>query len=375
MKYKIAHIARPIAGVGVYIKLLVNNISDSRFENYLLHNQNDQIISIENKGKKRIKKYHINIIRAINPIQDFITLIKLINYLRKLKPDLIHCHSAKAGILGRIAGWFVGVQTVYTPHAFSYLSTSNRLIRFFYLSIEKILAHTPSKILAVSDSEKSRALNDLKHNPQKILVWNNSIPDIISEKTPTILDDIPKKFICAIGRPSYQKNIELLLEVLNEIRVAKPSIHLVLLGIDYYSPEIDNVKRLIQKYKLEPNITLIPWLEREETLAILRQSMIYVSTARYEGLPYALIEALCLAKPCVVTDVDGNKDLVKDGVNGYVVHPSGKLNMATKIISVLDNDLLSQKFSLNSRKIWEDNFNIEKTIENLESIYLKEITN
>lgn len=372
MRYKIAHIAKPIAGVGVYVQLIINNINEELFENVLVCNLDDSIIDIKDRAGRDIQKYHANIIREINPLKDIKALFSTINHLKKIKPDIIHCHSAKAGIIGRIAGLVLGIKTIYTPHAFSYLSSNKKIVRFIYKFIEKSLITKSTKILAVSESEKNRALNELNIAESKVLQWNNSIPDIKITSKPSLLN-IPKDYICAIGRPSYQKNIEFLLTVLAETKKSKKDIHLVLLGIGHYSPEIQNVERIIEANNLNENMTIVPWLERADTLSILKDSGVYVSTARYEGLPYSLIEALCLAKPCVATNVDGNKDLIKNGVNGYLVKEGDVSGMSERILKILSDNKKYESFALNSRAIWEANYNIENTIARIENIYLTEI--
>lgn len=80
---------------------------------------------------------------------------------------------------------------------------------------------------------------------------------------------------------------------------------------------------------------MIPWLERAEAMSILQTCYIYVSSSRYEGLPYSIIEALSLAKPCVVTKVDGNIDLIENGYNGYLVDLGDAKSLAKKLFQFI----------------------------------------
>lgn len=75
---------------------------------------------------------------------------------------------------------------------------------------------------------------------------------------------------------------------------------------------------------------MIPWLDRTQIISVLNKSYLYVSSSRYEGLPYAIIEALSLSKPCVVTNVDGNKDLIIEDHNGYLIEENNSKDMAKK---------------------------------------------
>lgn len=137
--HKIVHIARPLTGVGVYISLLVEHINNETFENFLFCNKEYENSEMPHQINSVVSEHHIDLIRRINIIRDLKCLIQIIKHLKKVKPDIIHCHSAKAGILGRIAGVYLKIPTVYTPHAFSYLSAQKRSSKILYKSIERFL--------------------------------------------------------------------------------------------------------------------------------------------------------------------------------------------------------------------------------------------
>lgn len=363
---KIAHIAKPVGGVGVYIDLLTQHLNKDNFEHIILYNEEE--VDLQASPLREI--FHIPLIREIKPVTDFKCLLHIIKLLKELKPDRIHCHSAKAGILGRLAGTYLKISTVYTPHAYSYLSAESNFKRLFFKSIEKAFRFLPAKTIACSFSEYDRTINDLKFKEKKVFLWKNSIKDIIIEKEFIRISKLPKKFICSIGRPSYQKNTELLVETILEVKKSITEIHLVILGVGFYSPSYKNVEKFIEKNDLSNNITLIPWLHREEVIEVLRKSTFYISTSRYEGLPYSIIEALALSKPCVVTNVDGNKDLIKENYNGFLIEEDC-LKLSQGVIDLFKNDELLKRMSIGARNTFEENYNIEKTITQLETIYFE----
>jgi len=371
--FKIVHIARPIAGVGVYVDLLINHIDDTRFKNFLISNHRDKNFEVITGSLKNTSQFHVNLKREINIIKDIKCLLDIIKLIREINPDIIHCHSAKAGFLGRIAGAYLKIPTVYTPHAFSYLSGENKLKRNLFKNLEKIFRVFPSKIIACSKSEYNRAIYDLQFNEDKLFIWNNSIEDITEFSPSKVIENLPEKFICSIGRPSYQKNIEMLLETMSQIKKSTEDIHLVLLGIGSPSHRLDKLKKFIKKNDLSSNITLIPWLERAEVMSILKACYVYVSSSRYEGLPYSIIEALSLEKPCVVTNVDGNKDLIVNKYNGYTVEVEDTQHMAEKIILMYNESNIVMEMSKNSRKEYLNKYNIENNIHRLEKFYTSEI--
>ena len=224
--------------------------------------------------------------------------------------------------------------------------------------------------LACSVSEYNKSLNDLKITKRKVLVWKNSIERIIYTKAPTEYTLKNQDYICAIGRPSFQKNTLLLIKSILVAKKDLPNIQLVILGVGFYSPDKEVIEIFIKKYNLEKNITLIPWLKREESLHLLKNSKFLVSTSRYEGLPYSVIEAFALSKPCLLSNVDGHRDIIINNYNGFLAQENSK-DISKKIIIMLKNKALLKEMSFNSRTFFEEFFLIEKNIKKLENIYLQ----
>lgn len=371
---KIVHIAKPIAGVGVYIKLLSEYLNPKEFKNFIFCNEKDNNIDLYDALKEKIEVRHIDIKREVNVTKDINCLKQILRHLREVKPDIVHCHSAKAGILGRLAASIVKIPCLYTPHAFSYLSADQKLKRLMFKFIEKSFKYSSSKILACSKSEYNRAIKELKFSKNNVLLWENSLPKFNYKKVTKNNINLPENYICTIGRPSYQKNTELLIETIYKVKERITDIHLVVLGVGFFSPKLQNVKNLIDKYDLSSNITLIDWIDRDATLAILNSSDFFVSSSRYEGLSYAGLEALMLAKPGVLTNVDGNKDLIEQNINGFLVDDNSTI-FADKIVELYNSKLLIQKMSVASKKKFENEFDLEKNILKLERIYYKILSN
>ncbi len=371
---RVVQIGIPVAGVGVYIKLLASNIDDKKFEVFLISNKEKEDFEILNKSKIPITKIHIDLVREINIYKDVKSLFQIIKIIRKLKPNLIHCHSAKAGILGRIAGLLLNTTTFYTPHAYSFLSTDNKVKKSFYRIIEKLFRLSPAFTLACSKSEYNKTIHDLKFKSRKVYLWPNSTDISREDNLNKHNFSFPSNYICSIGRPSYQKNIEMLVETISYIKKSIINIHLVIIGTGLPSTFLTNVEKRIKENNLDKNITLIPWIKREDVLKIIKESVLYLSSSRYEGLPYAILEALSCSKPCIVTNVDGNNDLIIENYNGFLVEVGDSKGMAKKVIEIMDNKAELIRMSNNSRKLFLDNYDINENIIKLEDIYLSKIS-
>ncbi|GAA0714366.1 glycosyltransferase family 4 protein [Aquimarina litoralis] len=371
-KIKVGHVLNSVGGVDVSLRLILENIDAEVYDSFVIHGRKDTSRAYVDINKKKVKDYKIPILRDISIINDIRSIIHTAKIFRDEKPDIVHAHSAKGGLIARMASVFYKVTILHTPQAYSYLSTNNSFKEWMILNIEKFLKNINSVLVASSRSELKRGLEEVGYKKEKTELFNNSILPIEN-----LENDIkypvswPDDYICTVGRPSYQKNIEMMIEVIKELRNDIPSIHLVLMGVGEYYPNLKKVEQLINEYNLENNITLVKWIDRKEIFKIISKSKLYISTARYEGLPYSIIESLALSKACVVTDCDGNRDLVINEYNGYVIKNNDIVEMSKKIYLLYTNENLRNEMEQNSKELFQKGFNLQENIGLIEDIYQK----
>lgn len=175
-KIKIMHVGQMIGGLDVYIRNTVT-CADKRFEYVIVHGIGDNNLPVIKNGRA-VREYTIPLFRSLNIIRDFVALIQTIRIIKRESPDLIHCHSAKGGVIGRIAGFLTGTRTAYTPHAFSFLSTDSFIMRNVYLIVER-LVKLDSYLLACSESEREIGVDVVHYKEDHAYVWANCVPDAI----------------------------------------------------------------------------------------------------------------------------------------------------------------------------------------------------
>lgn len=368
-KIKIAHVVQSLGGVDTSLRMLTKYLDDREFELIIIKDKNENCPVFKSRSGLVIKTYEVNFGRDIKPFEDFLFFKNILKILSKEKVNLIHAHSAKCGALGRLAGWLLGIPALITPHAFSYLSAKSKIKKGIFILIEKFLKYFGGKILACSESERERAIKDLGYKSENVLVFPNSLP-LVEKIEGGSLKLSERKYICTIGRPSYQKNTTFLIQVFHIMKSLGMASKLVILGVGHYSPDLNRVKTQINDLGLQKDVELIPWSSREDSLSILSNALLYISLSRYEGLPFAVLEAMRAGKPCILSNVDGNKDCIIDGVNGHLVNlQDSPKEIAVKIIKLINSENLLEKFGKNSLEIFENKFNIEVNIQNLEKIY------
>lgn len=368
---KILHIGNLKSGIDTYVRNTVALAGDD-FDFVIVSGADDNSEPYIRHGKP-LPQYTIDMYRALNPYKDTKAVVQAIRIIRKEKPDLVHCHSAKGGVIGRIAAFLTGRKSVYTAHAFSFLSAETKKKQKVFLLLEKI-AKLNSVLLGCSESERVLGMEKVGYGEKNAFAWNNAIPKVqdcdVIEPNEQIQHD---RYIISIGRPSYQKNPLLMVEIMKRVHVRYPDIKFYLVGVGFYSPMLDETKRLISNYGLDDVIVLLPWLSHAETLGYLKHSLLYLTTSLYEGLPIAVLEAMALGKAVVASNVIGNRDCVRDGQNGWLL-PLDATLFAEAIGRLLRDGEERERMGEKSRALFEEGFLITHRIQLLEGIY-KEIYN
>lgn len=375
---KILHIGNLKSGIDTYVCNTVALASDD-FE-FVIVNGADDNSAPYMRHDKQVKTYGICMYRALNPVKDLKAVMQAVKIIRKEKPDLVHCHSAKGGVIGRFAAFLTGTKVAYTAHAFSFLSAESAKKKKIFLLLEKI-AKLNSYLLACSGSERELGIKVVGFKEKKVFAWNNAVPDaaleltrgsqiLQEEKNENPVPKVGERYITSIGRPSFQKNPLFMVEVAHGVHLKHPDIKFYLLGVGFYSPMLDDMKTLIHQYGMDDTFYLLPWLSHEETLKYVNGCMLYFMTSLYEGLPISVIEAMSLGKAVVASDVLGNKDCVKDGYNGYLLPLEEKV-FVEKMNELIEDDKKRMQMEKNSRAYFESDFFINNRIKALENIYKK----
>lgn len=370
-KIKIVHVLHSVGGVDVSIRTILSCIDVSKFDSIVVHGTADTNDPFEFNNGTQAHTYKISIHREINILKDFKATWLLVKILKKERPNLIHAHSAKGGVIARIASLFYKVTVLHTPQAYSFLSKPTGFKRNIFLKIENFLKNFNSILLASSKSELSRGLNEVGYKENRTRIFNNSIKPVKIVGNSDFVHSLPEKYIATVGRPSFQKNIESMLLGISKVKLKIPNINLVVMGVGHYSPNLESIKILIRKLGLESNVTLIEWQDRQNILEAIAASSFYISTARYEGLPYSVIEAMAVGKALVLTDVDGNRDLLRQGKNGFLIEEHDENALARKIIYLHQNEETRSKMGAQSKKIYDNQHNMEVQIKHLERLYVE----
>ena len=292
-----------------------------------------------------------NFERSIDPRHDLGAFMELRRIAGKVKPDLIHLHSSKAGVLGRWAFNGKKIPLFYTPHGYSFLMSNYKVSRrLSYKMVEKISAIRSCTTISCSEGEHRETLR-LTHNARFV---NNGIDlDEMQRMMGSIGScEVDENKIFTLGRICYQKNPALF----NEIAEKMPDLRFVWVG--------DGELRDVLK---APNIEVTGWLNREEALRCSMSSNIFILTSLWEGLPMSLLESMYMEKLCLVNDVIGSRDVIRSGVNGYVCRTAD--DYVREIRRISENPELFREITTRARKDIEENYTTRIMAQKYREIY------
>lgn len=315
-------------GLRKHLVQLIENLNVDQFDIFLIHGNKNMDSSFLEKYdglKKRCNFISCEyFVREVNISQDLKAFKFILNCLKEIKPDIVHCHSSKAGVIGRLAAKKINIEKIfYTPHAYAFLSPEfSKQSKLIFTLIEIILSRmTTTKTFCVSKGEREAALQKYIDNPKKIAVIYNGLPKIPLPKKELIKTNLglnPENFVIGNNaRMSKQKNPIVFFQIAKKIIERDDNYHFVWAGDGEL---MDEMKEFVSENSLENNIHLLG--DRNDTEILVAGYDIFMMTSLYEGLPYAPIEALRAGVPIYSTNVVGSNEVVVEGKTGYFITDS-----------------------------------------------------
>jgi len=254
--------------------------------------------------------------------------------------DVVHGHSSKGGAIARLAcarrgPVRRGPVVVYTPNGvFTMNPELSPLVRRVVGLIERRLARRTDAIIAVSPFEREH-LRSLGIDDARLHVIPNGIPERAWASRQALRDELgfgPAEIVVGfLGRLSPQKNPELLVEAFARVAEPCPDATLAIVG---EGPREAACRACADAHTLGDRVR---WLGFRTAEAAMPAFDIFVMPSRYEGMPYVLMEAMCLGLPIIATDVGGARLAVEHGENGLVIEPENPVALAEALASILSD--------------------------------------
>lgn len=305
-----------------------------------------------------------DLVREINPAKEIKTIDYICRILEDKQPDIIHCHSSKAGIVGRIAGAIKNIPAVFTAHGWAFTSGISLAKRIIYVAIEHMMLGITKRVICVSEFDRQLAKRCFLHNYNRIVTVHNGIVDkkFISS---TVREYTLPLNLVSVARFSHQKNNMELIRAVEQInKLYFGSLQLNMVGD---GPLLSEAQAYVTSHKLEDDVHFLG--SRTDVDDILNQNDIFCLISNYEGLPISIIEAMRAKMPIVASDVGGVNELVQNGVNGFLI-PRGNISeLVEKLKYILDHKELIKFMGETSRKIYEEEYTADRMNQKILSVY------
>jgi glycosyltransferase involved in cell wall biosynthesis len=330
----------------------------------------------EGQNKTSILTIVPGLIRAVHPLKDWLALRQLEKILREQKPDIVHTHSGKAGILGRLAARRAGVPVViHTIHGPSFGNFQNAAANFIFRAAEKYAAGATSHFIVVADAMKEQYVAAGIGQPGQYTKIFSGLPlePFLMAKNDLALRARhglqPDDFVIGkIARLFKLKGHDDLFAVAPELVRQNPKIRFLLVGDGEWRGRFENLVRSLGLEKHFIFTGLIPPAEVPRYVGIM-DALVHLSLR--EGLPRALPQALAAAKPVVAYDCDGAREVCLDGVTGFLVPPGDLTTLKNRLLQIVNDPALCKRLGRSGADFVRENFAVEKMVDAIYNLYLK----
>lgn len=371
---KVAHIITLLEFGGAQQNTLytLSRLDRQRFQTLLISGPGG--ILDEEAGKiKNTGTYFIEDLgRLIRPFKDLKALLEIFRILRKEKPLIVHTHSSKAGILGRLAAFMAGVPVIlHTYHGLAFHERLHPLAKYFYIFLEWACSLISTRLIFVSRANRDYALGYAIGRRDKSVLIRSGVPLAFypakveaSQKKAELGAGMHKPLVTSVGNFKPQKNPRDFILLAKMVYEKCPEARFLFIGDGDLRPGLES---LILRLDLHGKCLLPGW--RRDVPEILAASDVFVLTSLWEGLPRSLVEAMKTGLPCVAYATDGVRDIVRDGENGFLASPGNVSEMAEKVTALLKDQKLREETGRKASESIGPEFDIDEMVRRQEELY------
>lgn len=323
-----------------------------------------------------VSAHAVEMQRGFSLAHDLRTLPRLVKLIREIRPDIVHAHTPKAGLLSMLAATATGVPgRVYQMHGLRY-QTARGSKRAILLAAERVSASLAHRVVCVSRSVRTQAAADGVLPESKALVFSTGsaagidVPEFDADTWRSEASAWREQLGVAVttpcvlfaGRLAKDKGLADLEQAWLELRSQHPEAHLLLAGQEDPTDPID-----LPLLANDRNVHFLGQIEEMRPLYALAD--LFVLPSYREGLPQGILEAGAMQKPVVATRVTGCVDAVIDGKTGVLVPPHSPGELAAAISSLLSDKELRDEMGRNGREFVLEKFQRQPIIDQTLALY------
>jgi glycosyltransferase involved in cell wall biosynthesis len=366
-----------VGGVAHHVTNLMRGLDRNKYEQQL-------ICGFESAGEKSMRDQveargvtPILIPRLVgNPrlnISDALAFAHILRLLRQQRPMILHTHTSKAGLLGRVAARLTGVPIiVHTFHGLVLKGHYRPLKTNGVRAVERCLARLSDRLIVISNEDK----NDLlayriapAHKIEVIPLGLELDHFLDNRKRRGLLHrelglDSATRLIGIVGRIAPIKNHRLFFDAMVQVLAEHATAHVVVVGDGDLCPEME---RYVREMGIADRVSFLGW--RHDLPQIYTDLDVLVISSNNEGTPVSAIEAMAAGRPVVATRVGGLPDVISDGETGYLVAPGNVEQLASAVKRVLSDGETTDRLRRNARESVKGKFAVERLAADIDLLY------
>lgn len=313
--------------------------------------------------------------RSINPFSDLVAFWKLYKLIKAGRYHIVHTHSSKAGVLGRLAAWFAGTPIiVHTLHSLVFHDYQPWIINRAWWLAKKICAPFTDFFISVSDviSEKAIAAGIAKPEKFRTIYSGMELDWFLNAKFDA--EKVKREFGIPLDAPVVGKIARLfplkghdqLMDAAPSIVKRIPNVRFFLIGDGIL---LEHLQERARKYGILNNFVFAGLIDRKRIPEMISAMDVVVHTSLREGLARVLPQSLAMGKPCVSFDIDGAREVVINDRTGYLVEALDSAGLANGVARLLEDEELRKQFGENGRRHVDPNFRAEKMVADISEVY------
>jgi glycosyltransferase involved in cell wall biosynthesis len=299
-----------------------------------------------------------NLVHPVRPAKDLAAVAEVTRLLRRLQPDLIHCHSSKAGLVGRLAAWRAGVPAVFTAHGWEFAPGLSPLRRAMVWPAEWVAARCSARIITVSERDRRLAVAARVARPDRLATVHNGIPDVPRQAAPGSPGTVEFVTVARLASPKDPYTL------LRALRAVRGDWRLTFAG---GGPDLPRVRALAQELAIDARVRFLG--ETDDVAGLLARSGVFVLTSHKEGFPITVLEAMRAGLPVVASDVGGVAEQVVDGETGFLVPGNDPAPLTRRLQHLLDDPARRDAMGGLGRKRYLERFTLEKMAGSTWAVY------
>jgi glycosyltransferase involved in cell wall biosynthesis len=354
----------------------VQRMDPDKYDAELLVGRGSETSGFDPSVRERLRVLP-DLVRDPHPIRDVVALVKMVRLMRRERYDIVHTHTAKAGFLGRLAARLAGVpHVVHTLHGVTFHDHIHPAVRRAYVLLERIAAPCCDVMISVGEDVKRKYIAEAIGRREQYLTIPSGMdtrPFRAAREHPEESRDPRRRefgfsdddlVVGMVSRLEPRKGYRFLLEAIRRLAPDHPRLKALLVGEGAQRRELEAMARDLG---LADRVVFAGY--RDDVAATISVFDVAVLTSLWEGLPRVLVQYSLLEKPIVTFEVEGAREIVEEGVNGYVVGPKDVDAFEERLRRLLASAAMRRGFGRAGRRRVEGRWDVEIMVDRITRVY------